>query len=214
MKNLILVLFIGITATLKAQTFVNYSSGGIGVLDSNLNNSKGVQGSTYLFNDWNSTGRVFCNNQQIFDVENLNFDVKNTRFVSKISNDSIFIFDNIFKVNINGRNFVSLKNKFYESLYSSNHNFVFIKEYLLKIEPELHKITNTVIGPGKYKIEDKYYVYKDGEISKLNLNKKQILEILKKYKSEVLKYTKDYHLSFSDEEDVIKIFNFYNNQSR
>ena len=86
-------------------------------------------------------------------------------------------------------------------------------EYLLKIEPELHKITNTVIGPGKYNTENKYYIYKDGDIEKLTLNKKHILEIVNSKESLVIKYVKSNRLSFSSEEDIVKIFQFYDSQS-
>lgn len=214
MKNLVLALLITGTASLKAQTFVSYTSvSGGGTIDSNLNKRDAVQGSTFLFKDWNNSARLFCTDQRIFDVENINFDLKNDNFASMISKDSIFIFDNIFKVKINNRQFVNLKNKFYETMYSSNNNFVFLKEYLLKIEPELHKITNTVIGPGKYNTENKYYIYKDGDIEKLTLNKKHILEIVNSKESLVIKYVKSNRLSFSSEEDIVKIFQFYDSQS-
>jgi len=99
MKNLVLALLITVTASLKGQTFVSYTSvSGGGTIDSNLNKRDAVQGSTFLFKDWNNSARLFCTDQRIFDVENINFDLKNDKFASMISKDSIFIFDNIFKV--------------------------------------------------------------------------------------------------------------------
>ena len=71
MKNLVLALLITVTASLKGQTFVSYTSvSGGGTIDSNLNKRDAVQGSTFLFKDWNNSARLFCTDQRIFDVEN------------------------------------------------------------------------------------------------------------------------------------------------
>ncbi|MDO7170715.1 hypothetical protein [Mariniflexile sp. AS56] len=214
MKKNIAALLIFISFSLKAQTYVNYTSvSGGGSIDSNLNKGDVVEGSTFLFEDWNNRARVYCSDQRILDVENINFDLKTGKFASKISKDSIFIFENVFKIKIQNRNFVTLKKIFYESIYtSSSHDFVLLKQFILKTEPELHKITNTIIGPGKYKIEYKYHIYKNGDMVKLNLNKKHVLEVMGSIKPLVLKHVKNNKLSYTKEGDVIKILQYFDTQ--
>ncbi|MGZ0014997.1 hypothetical protein [Yeosuana sp. AK3] len=215
MKLKFIWLIVLTTVSLKAQTYMNYSSlssagGNIGTIDFSINKDNDVEGSSYLFKDWDNSARIYSNNQQIIDLNNINLDLRIVKFASKISEDSIFVFDDIYKVKINERIFSNIKNNFYEVLYTDKDNFIFLKKHILKVEPERHKITNTVIGPGRYEIESKYYIYKNNELNKLVLNKKYILEMLAAKNSLISKYQKDYKLSYSKEEDVIKIFQYYN----
>lgn len=199
--------------TLNAQTRINYNSlsnnaGGIGTMDATLMGVAGVEGSPFLYENWNNFAIVYINNGEKIQTQSINFNIEKSKFSSKISKDSIFIFDNIDKVEINDKVFVKLKSKFYESLVTREEGNL-LKEYTVKIEPELHKITSTVIGPGKYKKESKYFYYEKGILKKIKLKKKDILKVLSSKKGKVLEYVKGYKLSFNKEKDIIKIFKFY-----
>ncbi|WP_339917019.1 hypothetical protein [Yeosuana marina] len=195
----------------EAQTHASYNFGsnGVGILRAAINSDDGVGGSTFLFKEWNNLGKLYSDNGKVVDIMNINFNVKDDMFSTKISKDSIFNFYKVYKVEINGRQFKRIENKFYEVLYIFNDKRMFLKEYSVKIEPELHIITSTVIGPGKYVIEDEFYLYKNGNLEKLWLNKRNVLKMLNSEKSLILKQAKNCKLSFSKEKDIVEIFKYY-----
>ena len=86
---------------------------------------------------------------------------------------------------------------------------MFLKEYSVKVEPELHIITSTVIGPGKYVIEDKFYIFKNNKLDKFWLSKKNTLKMLSSQKQLILKHSKNNKLSYSKENDIVEIFKYY-----
>ena len=216
MKKLVLVLGLILTcSTIIAQTRVNYSSttnayGSIGTVDANLNNSDGVEGSPLLLNDWNNSATIYLDNDKQLDIQNINFNIQNSTFASKMSKDSIFTFYNVNKVVMNNRTFIQINNKFYENLATINDGYL-LKSYSLKVVPEKHKITNTVIGPGKYEIENDYFLINNGKLSGIKLRKKDILQHVNTKKDKVSKYVKDHKLSYSKERDIVKIFEHFEN---
>lgn len=212
MKNLIIGLLFVAYFQVHAQTAVNYngnSGTGVATLQVTLFNDESVKGSVYLFKDWVNSARMYTDGGEIIDIKNINFNTYNGKFSSKISKDSIFTFHKIYKVEVNGKNFRKIDDKFYEVLHVFDDKQIFLKEYFAKIEPELHKITSTVIGPGKYVIENKFYLYKNRNLEKIWLSKKNVLKIVDSEKSLVLKQARKRKLSFSKEKDIIEIFKYY-----
>jgi hypothetical protein len=198
--------------TLISQTQIKYNSlsntyGSIGTLDAALFNNNDIEGSPFLFDSWNNFASIYINNKKKIDLQNINFNTQNSTFISKISKDSIFTFYYIDKVIINDRVFIQINNKFYENIASFNNSSL-LKAYSLEIVPEKHKITNTIIGPGKYEIKSEYFLNYNGNLEKFKLRKKDILNKSNSRKNIVIRYVKNNKLSFSKEEDVIKIFNF------
>ncbi len=211
MKTFVVGLLFSICLQVQAQTSVNYNAlPGVATLQVTLFNNESIQGSTYLFKDWSNLAKIYADNGRIFDVKNINFNANSTKFSSKIAKDSIFTFYNIYKVEVNKRHFERIENKFYEVLYTFDDKQMFLKEYFVEIKPELHIITSTVIGPGKYVIEDKFYLYTTNSgLSKFWLSKKNVLKMVNSKKSLVLKQARKRKLSFSKEKDIIEIFKYY-----
>ena len=210
MKNLILGLLLITCSQVQAQTSVNYNtSPGVATLQTTLFNNESVQGSVYLFENWDNSARIYSDGGGIIDIENINFNVQNAKFSSKIAKDSIFTFYKIYKVEVNGKHFERVNNKIYEVLYTFDDKSMFLKEYSVKVEPELHIITSTVIGPGKYVIEDKFYIFKNNKLDKFWLSKKNTLKMLSSQKQLILKHSKNNKLSYSKENDIVEIFKYY-----
>ncbi|MDN3492640.1 hypothetical protein [Winogradskyella bathintestinalis] len=197
----------------QAQTNVSYSpaSGltGTSTLNTTIMSDNSVSGSVYLFKNWENLARLYTDNDKVFSVKNINFNMDIAEFSVELSKDSIFTFQNIDKVEVNGKRFKKVQNKFYEVLYTFKDNKMFLKEYIVKIEPELHLITNTVIGPGKYVTEEHLYLYKNDAIEKFWPNKKNVLNVLNSEKSAVVKYKKNRKLSYTKEEDLVQMFQYY-----
>lgn len=214
MKNfIVLIALISTSFLAHAQTYVNYnllsnSAGSIGTIDATLNSNSEVAGSPFLFENWENTAVLYIPNSGKVLTNNINFNIEKSEFTSIISETSVFIFENLDKVEVNDKVFVKLKNKYYQSLVTSNDGML-LKEYTVKIEPKRHIITSTVIGPGKYEKGSVYFYYKNGMLNKLPLRKKTIIKVLISEKTAIINYVKEHKLSYSNEKDVIKIFNFY-----
>jgi hypothetical protein len=214
MKILKMILIVCmLSTTINSQTSINYnvlskSGGSIGTIDATLSSNSEVLGSPFLYKDWNNFAIMYLNNGNVFKTKNINFNIEKSNFSFKISKDSIFIFDNIDKIEFTEQNFININNKFYESLVTRKEGNL-LKEYTVKIEPKLHIITSTVIGPGKYKKGSKYFYYENGKLNEIKLRKKDIIEVLNLKKDKVLKYVKSQNLSYTNEKDVIEIFKFY-----
>ncbi|SFS80072.1 hypothetical protein, partial [Lutibacter maritimus] len=115
------------------------------------------------------------------------------------------------KVFILGKTFININNKYYQSLDSSNPENGFLKEYYIKeIKPEVHVISNKVLKPGEKKLMHKYYMYLNNTLTEINLKKKDILNVFNLKKEEIINFVKKNKLSYHNEEDVLKIYTFYN----
>lgn len=197
-----------------SQTYVNFnnqSREGLGTLDSYINNSSGVEGTPYLFDSWMNSAKIYLDNGKTVNVKNINFNAETSQFVSQLSRDSIFTYYKIYKVEVNHKNFERIGNKFYEVLFKTNNLLSLLKYHTVEIEPERHKITNVIIGPGSYINTADYYINDSNSgVKKITLKKKEILKILASKKAPITKFAKDNRLSYAKEKDVIKIFQYYN----
>ena len=70
--------------------------------------------------------------------------------------------------------------------------------------------TDGTTQPSRFKIVDDYLITYHGKTEPFKFNKKQVLEVISEHKSETEKYIKANNLSLKKEEDVIKIFKYYN----
>jgi hypothetical protein len=169
-----------------------------------------MKGSFYLYENWENNATVLFKNEEVL-IKNINFDALRGKFVSQISTDSVFVFYNLDKVFILGKTFININNKYYQSLDSSNPENGFLKEYYIKeIKPEVHVISNKVLKPGEKKLMHKYYMYLNNTLTEINLKKKDILNVFNLKKEEIINFVKKNKLSYHNEEDVLKIYTFYN----
>jgi len=198
---------------LQAQTNISYSpssgTSGVATMNATLSGESGITGSIYLFKEWDQPAKVFTVNNKVINVPNINYNAKNSFFASKMAKDSIFIFHGIHKVEAQGKRFDKIGDKFYEVLYTFDDHRMFLKEHIAVEKPELHPITSTVIGPGKYVFEEKYYLFTNNELLSFWPSKKNILDAVDSEKSAVNQQVKAQKWSFSKEEDIIKIFKYY-----
>ncbi|MCK0125454.1 hypothetical protein MWU76_13735 [Gelidibacter sp. F2691] len=213
MKTHFIMILLVFSACLQAQTNISYnpSSGtsGVATMNATLSGESGIAGSIYLFKEWVLPAKVFTVDNKVINVPNINYNAKNSFFASKMTKDSIFIFHGINKVEAQGKRFDKIGDKFYEVLYTFDDHKMFLKEHIAVEKPELHHITSTVIGPGKYVFEDKYYLFTNNELLSFWPSKKNILDAVDSEKSAVNQQVKTQKWSFSKEEDIIKIFKYY-----
>ena len=125
-------------------------------------------------------------------------------FTVKLSENEVFKFDNAAK-------FVSDKkvNGFFETLV--NGKLTLMKHYRAKaIKPSY----NPAFGTGEkntiVSVVSDYYVVSNGKTEKINPGKKTFVSLMKDKESEIESYIKSSNPNFKSEDDIVRLFEFYN----
>jgi hypothetical protein len=174
-----------------------------------------IEGSALLFEGWDNKGIIVLGDKNYL-LNNLNYDIDQDAFLSKINKDSTFVFDfaNIDKIVINDKQFktfynsVQQKNKIYEVIYE-NDNFSLLKNYFVVVtkgspDPMLNRPND------KIKKESAYYILQNNVIEPFKWNKKSIVSLIDEDKKEEFeKYVKKNKLSYKDESDVRKMLKIF-----
>ena len=172
---------------------------------------KTAQGSEYLFKIWDSNNVIESKSGSIFSIQNLNYNLRTKTLESQINSDTVFKFDfdKIVSVTHFNKKYKVINNALFEQL-SQGNKIVLYKEYVLKVqEGVVNPLTQTVTKqPQNIKIE-KYYCLINESLKPIKLRKRDVLECIKDKENEIIKFVKENKLSFSKEENVIQIFNYY-----
>lgn len=202
---------------LRAST----NNNGMGIAFFYTNPNRAIDGTVYLFEDWDNNGIIHATNHQKFAIYNINLNIKRNSFESKVGRDSLFAFNfnNIEKFVINNRVFKNYywddDNRVYEVISESKH-FEILKGFKVKfVEGSSNPMLNR--ANDKYVRDEKYYLRKDDKIAFFVLKKSRILKLLDlndQQKDKVLNYVSEQKLSYKNEDDIKKIIEFgLNNKS-
>jgi hypothetical protein len=177
---------------------------------------KPIDQSQYLFSQWDENSQIFFSESKVFAIKNLNYNIDSKKLESIIGKDSIFQY-NVNRIDFIKRNDKKYKfynyndsNQLYQELYVSK-NVVFLKGYKLILkEAFINPLTNAVISEAKSVIVEKYFCkVSDKDFAQLDLKKKAILKLMGDKSSQVDKFVSESKLNYSSENDLIKIFNYY-----
>jgi hypothetical protein len=177
-----------------------------------LNGDNNIKGSTFLYEDWSSKIVVFGTDNTTYHYSNANYNLKERKFFVKLKNDSIY------EINIKSLKYVVLNNKKFEFL---NGDYVervakgklnVFKQHELTIkEGMIDGTTKEKMTPDKYVVKSNFCALKDGKLVPFKLKKKTVLSLLElSNKKEFTSEIKRRKLSFSNEEDLVKILEYYN----
>ena len=230
MKNFILIyLFFGIFSSVDAQ-----NTGGVigatndlyqylnpmqseGLYVSIKKSDKMRDESQYLFKENEGDFQIFFNQNKGFSIKNLNYNINSNTLESKMGKDSIFEFDND---KIDFIQHSSKKYKFYNINNSSqlyqellvSEKIIFLKGFkLIHKEAFINPMTNALISEAKDEIKEKYYCkISDKEFVQFDLKKKSVLILMEDKYSLITKFVSESNLSYNSENDLIKIFNYFN----
>jgi hypothetical protein len=174
-----------------------------------------VNGSVYLFPNWIGQYTVIDKNGVSNKLYNLNYNIKNNALESAISKDSVFQYD-IDKIDyvLNANN----KFKFFDDetmkglfleVVSSDKIKVY-KGYKIFIEEgSFNPLTQEKMQNDSYKQSFSFYFFTNGKYEKVKLNKSTVLNYLKDKKDFVKDYVTKYDMSFTNDNDIKSIFNYY-----
>ena len=184
-----------------------------------VNPPRTVDGSIYLFEDWkNYPVIVKSKDNKTFTLDNVNFNLRTNRLVTKISQDSIFVLNmkKIDNINILGKVFKKIDSEIgsrvFEVIYESDKvsilNFHSVKLVEGSVNPMLSRKNDKLIH------KEVYYLLNDIGITEFRLKKKFILESFANNEAEkksLLKYYSKNKLSFKNLNDLKNALNNIDN---
>ncbi len=207
----LLISFLLINSTLIAQKIT------IKLVESRLITNEGVEfigdlkdkgSDVYLYETWGNNAVIFVDNNK-YQLSNINFNITSNSFESRLGRNKIFSFKNIYidSVKINNHFFKKAKNYFYEVLFE-NENIQLLKKHDIQYQAGIVNRLDGNVGKSRRYIVYKYLINLNNSFSKIELNKKSILNSFKANQFELEKFVKREKLSYKKEKDIVKIMNF------
>jgi hypothetical protein len=173
-----------------------------------------VNGSVFLFDEWDNKGAIEVGDKR-YIFSNMNFSVRSSVFMSKISEDSVVSFDisAYDRILINDRPFKSIYNpgkngnQVFEVIYEGE-DFSLLKNYYLHIS---ESSPNPMVNRARTKIIKKkdYFILVEGVVEPFRMKKKSLLELVGDRGDDLEAYAKAHGLSFRKDEDVRAMLSNY-----
>ena len=178
--------------------------------------SRGLDGSVFLFDNPETPGLVYLKDK-VLKIDNINYNIENDQFFTKIKNDSVFLytFDNINKISIKNRDFVELfdptenKKSVFEILHKGKKISLFKKHSVRFITGSDNPMVNR--PRSEFKKNSWYFIKQRNKMKKIKLKKSTILNLVDiNSRKTVLNYISDQKLSIKNETDLKKLINYCN----
>ncbi len=226
MRHLFTFTLIIFSITIFAQTtphnnnLVYYASGGVSVTEIK-SKPKEATGSFYYNKDWQKGSLILFSGEEIKDF-NLNYDMRMRQIDIKVDDEiktisigavkQIIWITNTGEIEImkNSSLFKKTNEVGFYSIISEGAITFAKKTYLVLLESNYNTAMDTGNEAKKYVKKDKYYIITKNSISPIKKNKKKILAKFDDKAEIVKKYADENELSFKDDYDLSKIFNYYN----
>jgi len=186
-----------------------------------FNPPRDIEGSYYLFKNWENNAVIVFNNEKTFVLDNINLSVKDNRFETQINKDSVYAFD-FYKINyvvINSRKFRAFSSpkdglnrifRIFEVIAEKN-TFTLLKGYELGVKVNDPDPLMPKPNKDEYFIKRSYFLAKEGNIEKFRLSKKNILDLIGKDNRRAFeKYVNENNLSYKKDEDIGKMLTNFN----
>lgn len=179
-----------------------------------INPPKNIEGSLYLFEQWNNKGVFVTSEDRKLLIRNINFNIDQGVFESEISKDTVFTFsfDNVDRVFVNSREFkarfIPAKGLYdvYEVIFE-NDDFAILKKWFIDIK---EGSDNPMVNrQSRYVHRSNYYLERNGNVELFKFKKKNLLKLAGNKADEIEAYAKQYKLSFKKEIDVSRMFSYH-----
>ena len=172
---------------------------------------KVTEGSVFLFSTWNNSYVIESVQGNSFSINNLNYNIETTEIESKFSKDSIFQFNkaDISFIHVNNRKYKILNNELYEVLFLGNKCSLF-KNFKISTRKGVFNPLTQVTSADVYMRKSEYFYMNNGGLMEFKLKKKDILNIMSDIQNDVNTFVSKNNLSYSEEEDIVKIFKNFN----
>lgn len=174
-----------------------------------------IEGTTYLFEEWEGIFKIFIDDKKYYQTHNLNYNIISRQLESKVSKDSVFAYDlkdiKFIKRGQEKYAFYAIdkKENLCLDLYSSSKT-IFVKDFKLVLMNGILNPLTQVMSKSRYEKKQEYFCkVANSEFIEIDLKKKQILKLLGDKSKLVEKFAFNSKLNFSSESDLIMIFKYY-----
>ena len=170
-----------------------------------------INGHVYAFNTFSNKGVIMNNYGKQYNINNINVDLDRNVFLSKLSKDSVYVYNNLKNVSINSNIYQIIDNKTLKTIHlGKNFNMY---EFLSKKvkEKKINKVTGMVISDREWVLEKKYFYCVTGSdsLNEVKLNKRNFLKLFNnQIRNRLKNYAKENNLSFRDINDLVSILKF------
>ncbi len=175
-----------------------------------------TEGSAYYFDDWNNEGSIIIKDQGMVKIKKININLYNNKLEALYDENNVFTFDskNVIRIVINGKIFRTFEfenqPKIFELFYSgkiSVYRYFNVSYAEGSANPMVNRKTN------KYIQNKRYYLYKDGELTRMKMTKKGLSKMLQTdttSQDDISEFIKQNRLSLNKEPDLIQLLKYVN----
>lgn len=224
MKKMIFVLFVMCSIQMFAQLpannlYFDQVKSSL-LLDSFRFKKSTTNNEIYLFESWYNSGRIVQDNK-IYKLGSLNYNIRNDRFEAKFEQDSIFVINSPedVVVEVNNRKFKRFvdpdtdRSTFFEVAAIFKGGSIIVRHGLKVEEGPINPLTKETSGPDVLVQKHDYFYSKEGDtlyLEAIKLKKRSIFNLIAENKKmEIQKYVKKNKLKYSNIYDVAKILDYY-----
>ncbi|MFC4636048.1 hypothetical protein ACFO3O_19215 [Dokdonia ponticola] len=175
-----------------------------------------TDGSAYYFEDWETEGVIFTKQNGSFKIKNVNINLYKNTLDALYDENSVYTFDsdNLLKIEINDKIFrvftIDGEKKIFELFF--NEALSVYREYsVLYSEASINPMHARSVN--KYIKKEKYYLYTDGELTRMKTSKKAFAKLVQSddlSQKAIVDYISKNRLSLNDETDLLQVLNFVN----
>ena len=178
-----------------------------------------IQGSPYLNNDFQTGSIVTTSNTNYNDIS-IRYNIFNDEMEFKGNDNNIYSFEKstIKNLFIGNTEYVfkafSIKNSLRRSYFEvlTKGTVTLLKQYHVRFEEEQPAKAFADPVPAKFnRLRSDYFIFSNKEAQKFS-GFKDLSELLPDKRTEIEKFIKSKKLKISNEEDIIKVIDFYNSE--
>jgi len=173
-----------------------------------------TEGSAYYFDDWNTEGIIYIKDKGRYKIKKVNLNLYNNKLEAIYDENSVFTFnsENLIKIIIDNKVFrifkIDKELKIFELFFNDK---ISIYRYYSVLYSKGSKNPMHNRKTNKYIKKTKYYLYREGNLTKMKLSKNSFSKLFQSDKvsqQTIVKYIDNYELTLNKETDLIKVLNF------
>ncbi len=219
--RIFIILFAFVSITSFAQDAVDnttsmqsastaYAGAGMWTVSKPLDAS--IQGTPYLFPNWEGNFQITSKEGIQYKLYNLNYNLSSKKLETVLAKDSVFQYDvsKIDYVKNFNRKYKVINTELYQELVYGEKISLLKGFYATVIDGVISPLTQQYTTPNRYSQKSKYFYLKGEQFLEIKLKKKDVLNAFGDKAEQIKKYAKDSNLSFGDETDVMTLFRYYN----
>ena len=221
MKKLIFLIVLFITNSFQAQKsekieddFQNIvgSSAKSGMWVPSAKPDDSIEGSVYLFSNWEQLFEIELTNKINIKLYNLNYNIQQRTLESKVSKDSLYLFniENFDRIKLINNTYKVINGSLYQEIFNGEKIKCY-KYFDVSIKSGVfNPLTQKMTSPAKYVKNEHYFYILNEDLIGFKPNKKNILKILSDKKEEVELEIKKKKYDLDKDNDLKQLFQFYN----